>query len=137
MSDYLIHSSERTFEYLEDLTRLDRPIWTKEAKGRSELDRMVYDDVHQRLTRELIYGNKEKFIDSINKGVDVDGKNINGHTFLLYAVYLQFPEIVRFLIDKGADVNFEGPNGETALAMAKSSRNREIIEALEKVGARE
>ena len=46
-------------------------------------------------------------------------------------------EIVRLLLEKGADVNVKTDSGKTALIHAKNEGHTDIVEMLEKAGAKE
>ena len=50
----------------------------------------------------------------------------NGHT-----------EIVKYLLKKGANVNLRDNDGETALGAAKGKGYTDIVQLLEKAGAKE
>jgi len=73
--------------------------------------------------------------------VDIDHVNRLGWTALLEAVILgdggaNHQKIVQLLIEHGADVNLADGEGITPLQHAKSKGFKEMIEALEKAGAR-
>ena len=70
----------------------------------------------------------------IDEGANVNARDNNGDTPLLYAADSSPPEIVTLLIKAGADVNFRDREGLTPLTFAD---NLEIINLLKDAGARE
>jgi ankyrin repeat protein len=46
-------------------------------------------------------------------------------------------DIIKLLLAEGADVNVKNSKGETALMIAKMRGRKEIVEILEKAGAKE
>jgi ankyrin repeat protein len=70
----------------------------------------------------------------ISEGVDVNFKDPEGMTPLMFAVQLTTPDIATLLIDAGANVNVKNDYGKTALNLAPSP---EIIDLLKAAGAKE
>lgn len=73
--------------------------------------------------------------------IDVDHVNRLGWTALLEAIILgggdrAHTEVVRILVEAGADVDLADSEGVTPLAHARGSGFREIVDILERVGAR-
>lgn len=73
--------------------------------------------------------------------VDVNHVNNLGWTALLEAIILgeggpRHTEVVRLLVEAGADVNLADANGVTPLAHARQHGYRQMIEILQKAGAR-
>lgn len=58
-------------------------------------------------------------------GADINAKNKDGETPLMWAEYKNHTEIIKLLIRKGADINAINNDGDTALIIAArwSSRN--------------
>jgi uncharacterized protein len=54
------------------------------------------------------------------EGVDVNAKDMDGRTALMYASYNGHVELIRELLEKGAAVNLQDNYGRTALMMASS-----------------
>ena len=46
-------------------------------------------------------------------------------------------DVVKVLLDKGADINLKTTTGQTALAVAKEKKNTDVVQLLEKAGAKE
>lgn len=69
------------------------------------------------------------------KGADVNARDPNGGTPLMWAVARRVPENLRLLIAAGADVNAHDRNGMTALKLARAKKLSEIAEMLVEAGA--
>jgi hypothetical protein len=54
----------------------------------------------------------------VERGADVNAKNINGTTALMNACYKEMTEVAKLLVDRGADINDKNINGTTALMHA-------------------
>ena len=63
---------------------------------------------------------------------DVNMKDNDGNTALMYAVGREDYNTVKLLLDNGADVNMKNNDGDTALDYAKEYERTEIIELLNK-----
>ena len=63
---------------------------------------------------------------------DVNMKDNDGNTALMYAVGREDYNTVKLLLDNGADVNMKSDYGNTALDYAKEYERTEIIELLNK-----
>ncbi len=77
-----------------------------------------------------IEGNKDKVIDLLNQGADVDHRDRNGRTALTSASLNNYVDIVKLLIEKGADVNFKTELRLTALMVASKYGHTEIVRLL-------
>jgi hypothetical protein len=84
-------------------------------------------------------GSINQVIAELEKGVDVNERNSNGETALIFAVSKGQIDIVKLLIDKGADVNAKTTGGDlpkaTALVYAAANGNVDIVELLLDKGA--
>ena len=69
----------------------------------------------------------------IEKEVDVNAKDNEGWTALIYAVYKGDLNVVEFYLDNGADMNVQDINGNTALMVAR--QKPKIMKAIIKKGA--
>ena len=69
----------------------------------------------------------------IKNGADVNAKNNDGVTPLMYATFRNNYEVIKLLIKKGADVNARDYSESTAL---KYSTNEEMKKFLKKYGAK-
>jgi ankyrin repeat protein len=76
----------------------------------------------------------------LDKGADV---NVAAHCYCHTKTALQIEsqnghtEVVKLLLEKGADVNTKGINGTTALGVARKAGRMNIVQLLEKAGAKE
>jgi len=70
------------------------------------------------------------------KGAIVNSKDSEGKTALHYAAAGGYERAVRYLISQGGNVNSEDNDGMTPLQRAKSSGHYDVVERLEKHGAK-
>ena len=61
------------------------------------------------------YNNESMVSFLIDKGADINMKNVKGFTALMCAAMYNRESIVSFLIDIGADINMKNVEGDTAL----------------------
>ena len=73
--------------------------------------------------------------DLFNEGLDVNTKDKDGMTALMWAAYHCNLNTVGFLLDRKADVNVKNKTGYTALKLAEGSLYPEIAELLKEHGA--
>jgi ankyrin repeat protein len=66
----------------------------------------------------------------LSEGFDVDLKDTEGRTPLMYASFNGHNEIMKKLIEKGANVNLRDRYGRTALMMASSGPYKESVKLL-------
>ncbi|USE34550.1 ankyrin repeat domain-containing protein [Endozoicomonas sp. SCSIO W0465] len=71
----------------------------------------------------------------IDRGADVNARDLNGFTALMFASMQDRRELVAFLIERGADINAvlcngDNLNGCTALMLASMNGHREVIKLL-------
>ncbi len=66
----------------------------------------------------------------VTSGIDINIKNDNGITALIFASRGGNKEVLELLLDKGADINVADNDGNTALIFASYAGNKEIIELL-------
>ena len=71
------------------------------------------------------------------KGADVNAKDNDGFTALMWAAFYDRTETVQALLAKGADVNAKENHGATALMGAKRKGHKEIVRILKQSGAKE
>jgi len=67
--------------------------------------------------------------------IDVNIKDENGYTPLIYAVVYNNPEIVQILLEKGANPNIQGRYERTALNWAVKNKRPQIVQLLLNKGA--
>ena len=71
----------------------------------------------------------------IDLGADVNAKNNNSDTPLMYASRYANKDVVKMLLENGADVNVKNAQGWNALQYGASSGKRGVVEVLIKGGA--
>uniref|UniRef100_UPI002609A6A7 ankyrin repeat domain-containing protein n=1 Tax=uncultured Brachyspira sp. TaxID=221953 RepID=UPI002609A6A7 len=71
----------------------------------------------------------------IASGVDVNAKDDDNWTVLMFASINGHLEIVKYLIDKGADINAKSNNNVTALMVASEKGHLEVVKYLIDKGA--
>jgi ankyrin repeat protein len=88
---------------------------------------------------KLIVAQQKKYLkNKYDIAVDIEAKDEDGRTSLIYAAMKGHANVVQILLEKGAEVNAKDKFGNTALTEAtKKSYNKDIIRLLKKAGAKE
>jgi len=83
-------------------------------------------------------GNYEAVKYLLSLGIDPDERDIdqNNDTALIQAAFGGYLSVVKELIKAGADINAKDINGQSVLTKARWSDNNELVEYLEKHGAK-
>ncbi len=98
---------------------------------RSESEIVLITDLSDELIQAVEDNNLIEVERLVVEGANVNLKNNDTNTILMWAVYLGHTEIVEVLIDAGANVNIQTINrGETALIMAVVNGYFDIVELL-------
>jgi ankyrin repeat protein len=84
---------------------------------------------------EIKNGDLEKVKKLVVKDSDLNFKNSDGMTSLIYACFLNRFEIAKFLIEKGADVNAETNKGITGIMFASDRENLDFVKYMAEIGA--
>lgn len=77
----------------------------------------------------------EKAAEHLQKGGDVNTRDIFGQTPLHFAAFFGYGTVVEFLISKGADINAKDENGWTSLHLTVKYGHRSVAEHLLSKGA--
>ena len=80
-------------------------------------------------------GNLARVKEFVEAGADVNAKNENGHTVLMFAASNDQTAIVKYLVEKGANVNAKNNYGWTALMSAVENGDIDIAKYLVEKGA--
>jgi len=93
----------------------------------------------EQLDRQLIEaaasGNAALVKSLLEKGGNLDGRDKNGSTLLMFAANRGHMEVVKLLIEKGADVNAKTKGGAAGLMAAASMGHFEVVKFLIDKGA--
>jgi hypothetical protein len=89
-----------------------------------------------RIFDSVIKGNKEKIISFINKGGNINKKNIHGYALLHYAIMKRNAEILIILIINQANIDIKDRKGNTPLHLAASYGYFDVVKLLLENGAR-
>ena len=81
-------------------------------------------------------GDIETIHSYIDQHHDVNDKDMNGGTALMFAAKRGRKEIVEYLLDHGADVNAKDKDGKTALDLARENNKEEIVEYLKQANGK-
>lgn len=81
----------------------------------SKIKKLDFDNGATSLHRACSLGNIDHVLKIINFGVNINSKNLDKNTPLIYAVSHQHYEIAKILIEQGAEVNTLNMFGESAL----------------------
>lgn len=80
-------------------------------------------------------GNAKQVKKLIKSGADVNAKDDEGKTALMWASMYGHNDMIKFLIKNGADVNAKDNNGNTALMFASKYGHDDIVKLLTEAGA--
>ncbi|XP_048801389.1 2-5A-dependent ribonuclease [Lagopus muta] len=95
------------------------------------------ENIASELNDALRYGQREKVLELLERGVDVNCKDEAGKTALILAVQRKNTSLVEALLDRD-DIKIDeaGEDGQTALAVAVEKNTYDMAEMLCKKGAR-
>jgi len=91
---------------------------------------------HTPLNQAIIFGHDEIFLLLLEKGADINDKNINGTSSLQTAASNGQVKISKILIEKGLRVNHKNNRGDTPLHNASSGGHKPFAELLLSSGAK-
>ena len=90
----------------------------------------IAQDINSQLIEAAKKGDTVSIKTLLDAGADVNAKNGNGFTALMWAAGRGHTEIAQALLDAGADVNAKGNDGQTALMAATQAGHPQIAQAL-------
>jgi hypothetical protein len=97
----------------------------------SDLEELGIEYTTEALFEQAITFENEEAIEIFLKlGTDIDVKNDESETPLIFAAKNDMFDMVDFLVDKGADVSVTDDEGKTALMWAVESNNEAMVEKL-------
>ena len=90
------------------------------------------------LSASVTYNDLESVRAILKKTKNVNARDADGHSALLWAVYNEHDnvDIIQALLDKNADVNMKANDGSTALSWALKKGNTATVTLLKKAGAK-
>lgn len=104
--------------------------------GRTALMRAAYGNLsNAKALAELDATRAAMVVVLLERGAQVNGKDEDGWTPLLWSAWSGMPKVVETLLNKGADVNAADRQGNTALIIAARRGLDGIVEALLAKGA--
>ena len=93
-------------------------------------NRNVPSSTDTRLHQAALNGNKEEVTRLLEEDLNVDSKDPDGRTALMYASFNGYTEIVRELLTIGSEVNMRDNYGRTPLMFASSGQFPETVKLL-------
>jgi ankyrin repeat protein len=89
----------------------------------------------QEVTEAALYGKKDTIRSALSQGYDVNSRDREKRTALMYAAFNGRSDIVKLLLEAGADVNAQDALGNSALMFAASSTDSATVQLLIDAGA--
>ena len=97
----------------------------------------VYADINKDLVDSAKYRYVVRVQSLIKQGANVNAKDENGWSALMFASTQGDLELVKFLVENGADINVRNKNGFTAITEATRNKYLEVVQYLKSKGAKE
>jgi ankyrin repeat protein len=98
-------------------------------------DKSVQGLPDNRLHQASLDGNKQEVMRLLEEGMDINSRDMDGRTALMYASFNGHTDIVNELLKKGAKVNMRDNYGRTPLMFASSGPFPETVKLLLENGA--
>jgi ankyrin repeat protein len=86
--------------------------------------------VNDSIFEAALSGMRSEVIEMLDKGLDINTRDEDGRTVLMYASYDGHSELIRDLLNRGAKVNLQDVNGRTALMLASSGPFPDAVKLL-------
>ncbi|MEO6182386.1 MAG: ankyrin repeat domain-containing protein [Verrucomicrobiota bacterium] len=120
-----------------DNVRLEQLLKAHPGLIDAQLENRNPTDTWRPLHMAACYGNPEAIEILVKHKAKVNAKDANGLTPLHYTVSLSHYDCAEMLINKGADMNATGRDGRTPLDLAKTTRDKRLIDLFRIRGAKE
>jgi ankyrin repeat protein len=96
------------------------------------------EEIKTRILMKAARAGKTDMLEALlDEGIDVNTKDNDGMTALMWAAYKCHLTAVEFLLDNDADVNAKNNDGKTAFNLTEGGIYTEIVEALKQAGTKE
>ncbi|MEO5804276.1 MAG: ankyrin repeat domain-containing protein [Verrucomicrobiota bacterium] len=120
-----------------DNSRLEQLLKAHPGLVEAELPNRGPKDTWNPLHMAACYGDNASIEILLKHKAKVNAKDANGLTPLHYTVALSRYNSAQLLINKGADMNAKGRDGRSPLELAKTTRDKRMIELFRVRGAKE
>ncbi len=132
-----LYGAKSALKLANELNEIKIAKMLKANKARDFIDEEKAEELGQELIKEC--GQKEinfeKVKELINKGADIEAKDNNGYTSLIWASSNGHSDVVKVLLEKGADIEAKNVDGDTSLIWASYRGCSEAVKLLLEKGA--
>jgi len=119
----------------EDFKSIFRPLSQEQIID--EIKHMSIKEKNERLLAASRAGDTKVVELLLRAEADVNAKDNDNWTALMFASYKDRRDVVELLLQAGAKMNVKTNGGWTALTLASLNENKEIVELLKQYGAKE
>ena len=117
---------------------------SREQPEKTETEPFIHDHstIHQSHKKTMVCSSADKLINAIkegdlteachllDQGVDVNSKDTDGRTALMWASMFGYSEIVTELLEKNSEIDLQNNSGNTALHWASGKGHADVVEIL-------